>query len=126
MTTPFSTSGRNASPTRILFTYRYSNCNLVETSVLLGMSECGRGMSVAIQVQVVGVGRSARVGQGVDAAVDVGGKPLGPAGVGAQRHDEPQPFGVGGAQLAQVPEPGVDDADHAGRGQLTDTLEGCR
>ena len=53
----------------------------------------------------------------------VGGEPLGPAGVGAQRHHEPQPGGVGGAQLAQVPEPGVDDADHAGRGQLADALE---
>ncbi len=53
----------------------------------------------------------------------VGGEPLRPAGVGAQRHHEPQPGGVGGAQLAQVSEPGVDDADHAGWGERADALE---
>ena len=55
--------------------------------------------------------------------VGTSAEPLRPAGVGAQRHHEPQPGGVGGAQLAQVPEPGVDDADHAGRGQRADALE---
>ena len=64
-------------------------------------------------------------GQGVDAAVDVGGEPLGPAGVRAQRHHEPQPGGVGGAQPGQVAEPGVGDTDHAGWGQLADAVQRC-
>ena len=35
----------------------------------------------------------------------VGAEPLGPAGIGAQRHHEPQPGRVGGAQPAQIPSP---------------------
>src|ERR1700737_415280 len=40
------------------------------------------------------LGAVVECGQRVDAAVDVGGEPLGPAGVGAQRHHEPQPGGI--------------------------------
>ena len=50
---------------------------------------------------------------------------LGPAGIGAQRHHEPQPGGVGGAQPGQVAEPGVGDTDDAGWGQLPDAVQ-CR
>ena len=69
------------------------------------------------------LGAVVECGQRVDAAVDVGGEPLGPAGVGAQRHHEPQPGGIGGAQPAQVAEPGVGDTDDPGRGQLADAVQ---
>jgi hypothetical protein len=46
------------------------------------------------------LGAVVEAGQRVDAAVDVGGKPLGPAGVGAQRDHETQPGPVGRAQVA--------------------------
>jgi hypothetical protein len=48
---------------------------------------------------------------------------VGPAGVGAQRHHKPQPGGIGGAQPAQVAEPGVGYTDDPGWGQLAQALQ---
>ena len=53
----------------------------------------------------------------MQAAVHVGGEPLGPAGVGAQRHDEAQLGGVGVAQRAQVAQGGVGDHHDLGWGE---------
>ena len=77
----------------------------------------------ALREAAFALGAVVEGGQGGQAAVDVGAEPLGPAGVGAQRYHEPDAGRVGSAQPSQVAKPGVDDADHPGRGQLPDAFE---